>query len=74
VLKAAATAEERGWKMWENKTEWYHEEIAKRGMKVLKPSPELQAGFRKVGEQLTADWLKRAGAEGQAVIEAYRKM
>jgi TRAP-type C4-dicarboxylate transport system substrate-binding protein len=74
VLKAAAVAEERGWKLWENKTEWYHEEIAKKGMKVLKPSAELTAGFRKIGEQLTADWLKRAGAEGQAVVEAYRKM
>ena len=74
ILKAAAVAEERGWKMWENKTEWYHAEIAKRGMKVLKPSAELQTGFRKIGEQLTADWLKRAGAEGQAVVEAYKKM
>ncbi|AMN40869.1 TRAP transporter substrate-binding protein [Rhodoplanes sp. Z2-YC6860] len=73
VLKAAKVAEERGWKMWETKTEWYHEEIAKKGMKVLKPSPELQAGFKKIGDQLTADWLKRAGAEGQAVIDAYKK-
>ena len=74
VVKAAVTAEERGWKLWENKTEWYHDEIKKKGMKVLKPSPELQAGFRKLGEQLTADWLKRAGAEGQAVVDAYKKM
>src|SRR6267142_4993734 len=44
VLKAAKAAEERGWKVWETKTEWYHEEIAKKGMKVLKPSPELAAG------------------------------
>ena len=73
VLKAAATAEERGWKLWETKTEWYHEEIAKKGMKVLKPSPELAAGFKKIGDQLTADWLKRAGAEGQAVVDAYKK-
>ena len=43
-------------------------------MKVLKPSPELAAGFRKIGEQLTEDWLKRAGAEGRAVIDAYKKM
>ena len=50
------------------------DEIAKRGMKVLKPSPALQDGFKKVGEQLTADWLKKAGAEGQAVIDAYKKM
>ena len=71
---AAKTAEERGWKLWENKTEWYHNEIAKRGMKVQKASPALQAGFHKVGEQLTADWLKRAGDEGKAVIDAYKKM
>ena len=74
VIKAAATAEERGWKIWETKTEWYHDEIKKKGMKVLNPSLELQAGFRKIGEQLTADWLKRAGAEGQAVVDAYKKM
>ena len=73
MLKAAKAAEERGWKMWETKTEWYHEEIKKRGMKVLAPSLELAAGFKKIGEQLTADWLKRAGAEGRAVIEAYKK-
>jgi TRAP-type C4-dicarboxylate transport system substrate-binding protein len=74
VLKAAKTAEERGWKVWETKTEWYHNEIAKKGMKVLKPSPALEAGFRKIGEQLTADWLKKAGAEGQQVVDAYKKM
>jgi TRAP-type C4-dicarboxylate transport system substrate-binding protein len=74
VLKAAQVAEERGWKMWENKTEWYHDEIAKKGMKVLKPSKALEDGFKKIGEQLTADWLKKAGAEGQAVVDAYKKM
>jgi TRAP-type C4-dicarboxylate transport system substrate-binding protein len=74
VLKAAKVAEERGWKMWENKTEWYHEEIAKKGMKVLKPSKALEDGFKKIGEQLTADWLKKAGAEGQQVVDAYKKM
>ncbi len=26
----------------------------------------------KIGEQLTADWLKNAGAAGQAAIDAYR--
>ena len=73
VLKMAKVAEDRGWKVWESKTEWYHEEIAKKGMKVLKPSKALEDGFKKIGEQLTADWLKRAGAEGQAVVEAYKK-
>ena len=74
VLKMAKVAEDRGWKVWESKTEWYHEEIAKKGMKVQKPSKTLEDGFKKIGEQLTADWLKRAGAEGQAVVDAYKKM
>ncbi len=74
ILKAAATAEARGWKMWEEKANWYLDQLKSKGMKVLPPSKELEAGFKKVGEQLTADWLKKAGAEGQAIVDAYKKM
>jgi TRAP-type C4-dicarboxylate transport system substrate-binding protein len=74
VLKAAAVAEERGFKAWQEKTKWYHDEIAKKGMKVSPPSPALAAGFKKIGDQLAGDWLKKAGPDGQAVIDAYKKM
>jgi TRAP-type C4-dicarboxylate transport system substrate-binding protein len=74
VLKAAAAAEERGWKSWQEKTRWYLDQLAAKGMKVQPPSAALAAGFKKVGEQLTTDWLKKAGADGQAVVDAYRKM
>jgi TRAP-type C4-dicarboxylate transport system substrate-binding protein len=74
VLKAAAVAEERGFKAWQEKTKWYHDEIAKKGMKVSPPSPALAAGFKKIGDQLSGDWLKKAGPDGQAVIDAYKKM
>src|SRR5205809_3243036 len=47
IRKAAATAETRGWKMWEEKSGWYLEQLKAKGMKVLPPSPELAAGFRK---------------------------
>jgi TRAP-type C4-dicarboxylate transport system substrate-binding protein len=73
VLAAARKAEARGWQMAQDKTKWYMEQIAAKGMKVLPPSPALKAGFQKVGEQLTQDWLKKAGADGQAVIDAYKK-
>ena len=43
-------------------------------MKVQAPSPALKAGFQKIGETLTADWLKKAGADGQAIVDAYKKM
>jgi TRAP-type C4-dicarboxylate transport system substrate-binding protein len=73
LLKAAATAETRGWKMWEDKSGWYLEQLKSHGMKVLPPSDTLKSGLKKVGDQLTADWLKKAGAEGEAVITAYKK-
>jgi hypothetical protein len=33
----------------------------------------LMAGLKQAGEQLTAEWLRKAGAGGLAVIEAYKK-
>jgi TRAP-type C4-dicarboxylate transport system substrate-binding protein len=73
VLKAAKTAEERGWKTAQEKTKWYVEQMSAKGMKVQPPSAELKAGLQKVGEQLTQDWLKKAGADGQAIIDGYKK-
>ena len=73
VLKAAITAEARGWKMWQDKSGWYLDQLKSHGMKVLPPSAELQSGLKKLGEILTADWLKKAGADGEAVVAAYKK-
>jgi TRAP-type C4-dicarboxylate transport system substrate-binding protein len=73
VLKAAAVAEERGWKLAEEKAKWYLEQLAANKMKVLPPPPALKSGLEKIGEQLTADWSKKAGGDGEAVIAAYKK-
>jgi TRAP-type C4-dicarboxylate transport system substrate-binding protein len=73
LLKAAVTAETRGWKMWQDKSGWYLDQLKSHGMKVLPPSDTLKAGLKKVGEQLTADWLKKAGPEGEAILAAYKK-
>ncbi len=43
-------------------------------MKVGPPSAALAAGFKKIGETLGKEWADRAGAEGAALLEAYRKM
>jgi TRAP-type C4-dicarboxylate transport system substrate-binding protein len=74
ILKASADAEARGWKMWEEKAGWYLDQLKAKGMKVQQPSPELAAGFKKAGDTLTADWLKKAGTDGQAIVDAYKKM
>src|SRR5688500_13663328 len=74
IRKSAETAEARGWKAWEDKANWYLDQLKAKGMKVQAPSPALKSGFQKVGEQLTQDWLKKAGAEGQGIVESYKKM
>ena len=72
-MKASATAEERGWKVSEEKTRFYLEQLAKNGMKVEQPSPALKADLKKVGESMIADWLKTAGPEGKTIIDALNK-
>ncbi len=73
VLKAAKEAEARGWKTAQEKATWYVTELKAKGMKIEQPSPELQAGLKKFGEDLTAGWLKKAGADGEAIVAAFRK-
>ena len=73
LLKAAADAEARGWKTSEEKNKWYLEQMAKNGMNVAAPSAQLKSDFRKIGETMTAEWMSSAGADGKAVVDAYRK-
>ena len=72
LLASAKAAEERGWKIAEEKAAWYLSELKAQGMQVLPPSPELNDGLKKIGVQLVDDWVKKAGVEGKAVVDAYR--
>jgi len=74
LLKAAGDAEARGWKVSEEKTGWYTEQLSKNGMNVQPPSAQLKADLKKIGDSMLEDWIKKSGAEGKAVIDAYRKM
>ena len=74
VLKAAADAEVRGWKMSEEKNQWYLDQLKAKGMNILPPSPQLAGDLKKLGEVMLVDWLKKAGPDGQAVIDAYKKL
>ena len=74
LLKAAADAETRGWKLSQEKNQWYADQLKAKGMNILPPSPQLAADLKKVGEVMLGDWLKKAGADGQAVVDAYKKL
>ena len=73
VLKAAADAEVRGWKVSAEKNEYYKKALAEKGMKILAPSPKLAADLRQVGGIMKTEWIKRAGADGEAMLSAYEK-
>ena len=74
VLKAAEAAETRGWKVSREKNSWYADELKKKGMTIHQPSAQLATDMKKIGDTMLGDWLKKAGSEGQAVVDAYRKM
>jgi TRAP-type transport system periplasmic protein len=73
VLKAAAAAESRGWAISEQKDTDFVKELAVKGMKISQPSESLRKELMAIGETMTADWLKTAGADGQTIVDAFRK-
>ena len=73
VTKAAAEAEARGWKVSEEKNDWYKKALTEKGMKVLAPSPKLMADMKQVGGVMLSDWQKKTGADGEAIISAFNK-
>jgi TRAP-type C4-dicarboxylate transport system substrate-binding protein len=50
------------------------ETLKSNGMQVVDPSEELKTGLTEVGAKLTEDWLAKAGDEGKAIVDAYKKM
>jgi TRAP-type C4-dicarboxylate transport system substrate-binding protein len=73
VRKAAADAEVRGWATSEKVNAETLAKLKAEGMQVLPPSGELKADLAKVGDTMLKEWLDKAGPDGQALINAYRK-
>lgn len=73
LTKAAADAEVRGWKISEEKNDWYKKALTEKGMKIMTPSPKLMGDLKQVGAIMLADWQKRAGPDGEALVAAYLK-
>jgi hypothetical protein len=43
-------------------------------MTIEKPSEQLTADLKKVGNFMLADWLRKAGPDGKKIIDTYRTM
>jgi TRAP-type C4-dicarboxylate transport system substrate-binding protein len=73
VLKAAADAVARGWAASRKVNVDTLEKLKANGMQVLPPSPQLKADMAKVGETMLKEWAEKAGADGKALLDAFRK-
>ncbi len=73
VRTAAKAAEDRGWAKSEELNEGYKKTMAERGMKILPPTETMKSELRTIGQTMAAEWAKRAGADGEAVLAAFRK-
>jgi TRAP-type C4-dicarboxylate transport system substrate-binding protein len=72
LTSAAAAAETRGWEMGKAREKEGNEALAKNGITIREPDAGMKAAFAKVGAQMAAEWQKSAGAEGEALMKAFR--
>ena len=73
IMKAAITAESRGLAASKVVNTESLDKLRAGGMQILPPSPALKADLQKVGETMLKEWLDKAGPEGQALVDAFRK-
>jgi len=72
ILTAAANAEKKGWALGRKLAVEHTDALAKNGMKVVEPSPQLLAELESIGSTMIGEWLNEAGDSGKAVLEAYQ--
>jgi TRAP-type C4-dicarboxylate transport system substrate-binding protein len=73
VMKAGADAEVRGWNASKRVNTESLDKLKANGMTIHTPSAQLKADMQKVGDTMVKEWLEKAGPEGQALVNAYRK-
>jgi TRAP-type C4-dicarboxylate transport system substrate-binding protein len=72
VLAAATDAETRGWEFGKQRERAANKELAANGVTLHEPDTAMRTAYHKVGDTMLAEWLKAAGADGQAIIKSYR--
>jgi TRAP-type C4-dicarboxylate transport system substrate-binding protein len=73
VTDAAAAAEKRGWDTARAQTATLTQTLASKGMTVGKTPPAIEADLAKIGATMAEDWVKKAGPDGKAAIDAAKR-
>jgi TRAP-type transport system periplasmic protein len=72
VVKVAAAAEARGWKESERLDDENVKVLESKGMKIDRGSEGLKRELKIIGGRMTGEWLRTAGDDGKAALDAYR--
>jgi TRAP-type transport system periplasmic protein len=72
VVKVASTAEARGWKESERIDDEYVKTLESKGMTIDRGSEGLKRELKLIGGRITAEWLRQAGDDGKAALDAYK--
>ena len=72
VRGLAMLAEQSGTTKSEQLSNWYLAQLAANGMVVQPAGDALRADLEEIGTTMAAEWAEAAGAEGQALIDAYQ--
>lgn len=73
IADAAKAAEERGWAASEKETAEKTKVLADNKVVVVQPTPGLKKAMQELGATMAKEWEASAGAEGKAILDAYRK-
>jgi TRAP-type C4-dicarboxylate transport system substrate-binding protein len=72
VMDAAKAAETRGWQTSESETVRLTKLLEDKKIRVIQPTDTFRKELQSVGAKMTEDWGKRAGAEGEEILKAYK--
>jgi TRAP-type C4-dicarboxylate transport system substrate-binding protein len=72
LLEQAKIAEDRGWKMSEEENTVAPKQLVANGMTLAPITATFAAELKKIGDTMLEDWVKKAGPDGQKVVDAYR--
>ena len=72
VKGVAMLAERAGTAKSEQLMNWYLAQLAANGMKVQPAGKKLTTELKEIGAVMTASWLKKAGPDGAAIVDAFK--
>jgi TRAP-type C4-dicarboxylate transport system substrate-binding protein len=73
LMDAAKAAEDRGWKASAEETTIKTQVLKDNKIVIVTPSAALKKGFAEIGAKIATEWEASAGADGKAMLAAYRK-